>query len=118
MTHLFKITAPLILLVMAAQAAEPTIVNATATQGTNGWRFDVSLLHPDTGWDHYADGWGVYTLDGDQLGYRVLAHPHVNEQPFTRSLSGVAIPDTITQVIIRPHDLVDGDGPDYLLTLK
>jgi hypothetical protein len=90
-------------------------VDATLTGGT--WRFDVSLLHADTGWDHYADGWGIYTIEGNELGYRVLAHPHVNEQPFTRSLSGVILPKGTTEVFILPHDLVHGDGPKFLVTL-
>jgi hypothetical protein len=37
-------------------------------------------------------------------------HPHENEQPFTRSLTGVAIPDGVTEVTIRAHDSVDGYG--------
>ena len=49
-------------------------------------QFNVTLSHPDTGWDHYADGWRVEDENGDVLGLRVLGHPHVNEQPFTRSL--------------------------------
>ncbi|MFT4716920.1 MAG: hypothetical protein ACI9ZD_001648 [Paracoccaceae bacterium] len=96
----------------------PEIITATANQTGSGWNFNVTLRHGDEGWDHYADGWGVYDLDGTALGYRVLAHPHVNEQPFTRSLSGVVIPEHITQVVIRPHDLVHGDGLDYILELK
>jgi hypothetical protein len=42
------------------------------------------------------------------LGMRVLGHPHVNEQPFTRSLSGVQIPDGTTQVQIQARDLPHG----------
>jgi hypothetical protein len=42
------------------------------------------------------------------LGTRVLTHPHVDEQPFTRSLSGVAIPEGFTQVEIAARDLVEG----------
>ena len=34
-----------------AEAPEITTVKLT------GDMFDVTLLHPDTGWDHYADGW-------------------------------------------------------------
>jgi hypothetical protein len=41
---------------------------------------------------------------------RTLLHPHENEQPFTRSQSGIAIPDGVTQVRVRAHDLVDGYG--------
>ena len=57
--------------------------------------FSVTLEHADEGWSHYADQWEVLSLDGNLLGKRVLHHPHENEQPFTRSLSGVAIPPEI-----------------------
>ena len=46
--------------------------------------------------------------DGNQLGLRVLAHPHENEQPFTRSQSGIIIPAGVTEVYIRTRDNVDG----------
>ena len=76
----------------SAWADGPVVVSAEANQGAGGWRFDVAISHGDTGWDHYADGWGVYLPDGTELGYRVLHHPHVDEQPFTRSLSRRADP--------------------------
>ena len=37
-------------------------------------------------------------------------HPHVDEQPFTRSQRGIVIPPGVTQVRVRAHDLVDGFG--------
>jgi len=85
----------------AALADPPRIVEVTATHASMGWRFDVSLGHPDTGWDHYADGWEVVDATGNRLGYRELFHPHVDEQPFTRSLSNVMVPDGTTEVFIR-----------------
>ncbi|MFQ6551413.1 hypothetical protein AAD018_003600 [Aestuariibius insulae] len=95
---------------VAALADEPTIVAVDATQSGDSWRFDVTLEHPDTGWDHYADGWEVLAEDGTSLGLRVLHHPHENEQPFTRSLSGVVIPEGVTSVQIRARCNVDGWG--------
>lgn len=65
------------------------------------WRVDVTLEHADTGWDHYADGWEVLDSDGARLGFRELHHPHVNEQPFTRSLSSLMLPDGTREVFIR-----------------
>ncbi|SHI42136.1 hypothetical protein SAMN05444000_10193 [Shimia gijangensis] len=89
--------------------AEPPVVEAVqAAQSGSGWRFDVTVSHPDTGWEHYADGWQVETETGDVLGTRLLAHPHETEQPFTRSLSGMSIPEGITTVYIRTKCLVDG----------
>lgn len=75
------------------------------------WRFDVTVRHDDTGWDHYADEWQV--LDGktgDILGARTLAHPHVEEQPFTRSQSGIEIPSNTSTVVVRAKCNVHGFG--------
>lgn len=110
---------PLMLLASPVLAADPVVENATARQTASGWSFDVTLSHPDTGWDHYADGWRVLAPDGTELGMRVLFHPHVNEQPFTRSLSGVQIPEGITQVQIQARCLVDGWASEtYTLDLE
>ena len=47
---------------------------------------------------------------GRLIATRTLLHPHVREQPFTRSLSGVVIPEGVTRVIIRAHDKEHGLG--------
>ena len=89
--------------------ADPPVVEAvTVTQTGETWRFDVTLSHPDTGWDHYADGWRVLDMNDNELGLRVLFHPHVEEQPFTRSLSGVVIPEGTTEVQIEARCNIDG----------
>lgn len=108
-----KIVALLALLVSAgpAFAGEVEVVDARAEKSGDGsCRFDVTLRHADEGWEHYADAWDVVAPDGTVLATRVLYHPHVDEQPFTRSLSGVEIPADITHVIIRGHDKVHGYG--------
>ena len=81
------------------------------------WTFSVTVAHPDTGWEDYADGWDVLTLDGEVLRpdpdspfTRLLLHPHETEQPFTRSQSNVVIPNGVASVRVRAHDLVDGYG--------
>lgn len=79
-------------------------------EGTGTYRFDVTVRHADEGWKHYADAWQVRAPDGTVLGTRILVHPHENEQPFTRSLAGVHIPERVTMVTIRAHDLVHGYG--------
>ena len=102
-----------VLHVRAVEAAAPA---AGSEQGTT-WTFHVTVQHPDTGWEDYADGWDVMTPDGTVLKpdpesafTRLLLHPHVDEQPFTRSQSGIVVPPGITQVRVRAHDLVDGYG--------
>ena len=74
------------------------------------FRLDVTVAHDDAGWDHFADIWQVLGPDGSVLGERVLAHPHDNEQPFTRSQSGIEIPSDINSVTIRAHDKIHGWG--------
>lgn len=103
-----------------AFAGGADVVKAEASQSGNGtWRFDVTVAHDDEGWDHYADAWQVLGPDGAVLGERILHHPHVTEQPFTRSLSGVEISDTITTVTIRARDSVHGySGKVLELELK
>ena len=94
------------------------VLHVKAVQAADGtWTFHVTVRHPDAGWDDYADGWDVLTPDGtvlkpdpDSPFTRLLLHPHENEQPFTRSQSGIVIPSGVTQVRVRAHDLVDGYG--------
>lgn len=95
----------------AALAGEADVLAVEAASAGDGtYRFDVTVEHADTGWDHYADAWEVVAPDGTVLGTRTLLHPHVDEQPFTRSLTGVAIPGSIKKATIRAHDSVDGLG--------
>jgi hypothetical protein len=108
----------LVLLASGPAFADPPVVTgAAAVAEGSGWRFDVTLTHTDTGWDHYADAWRIETPDGTVLGERALAHPHVDEQPFTRSISGVALPDGLTEVVIRPRCITDG-WSDATFTLR
>ncbi|WP_159589832.1 hypothetical protein [Chelativorans xinjiangense] len=76
------------------------------------YRFDVTVAHADEGWDHHADQWEVLDEDGTVLATRVLAHPHVDEQPFARSLGGVAVSDGVRHVVVRARDSVHGHGGD------
>jgi hypothetical protein len=108
-----------------APNANVTFVQATQS-GDGSWRFRVTVEHLDTGWEDYADGWDVVLPDGtvvkpapDSPFTRLLLHPHVDEQPFTRSQGGIVIPDGVTQMTVRAHDLVDGfGGREVLLDLS
>lgn len=77
--------------------------------------FSATVQHADAGWDHYADKWEILDLGGDVIAVRELAHPHDNEQPFTRSLGKVQIPEGLEQVTIRAHDSVHGYGGEELV---
>ena len=107
----------LCLIAPPATAGVAEVVGVKASKSGDTLRFAVTVRHADTGWQHYADGWGVFALEGAELGYRTLVHPHVDEQPFTRSLSGVTIAPDTAEVIVRPHGNVHGWGEDFILEL-
>ena len=102
----------------AIEAGNANVLHVRAVRtGDHAWTFHVTVEHEDTGWEDYADGWDVLTPDGevikpdpDSLFTRLLLHPHETEQPFTRSQGGIVIPEGVTQVRVRAHDLVDGYG--------
>ena len=94
-----------------AFAGEVDVIDVKVRKtGDQTFSFDVTVRHGDTGWKHYANKWDVVTPQGKVLGTRVLYHPHVDEQPFTRSLSGVRIPPDVTSVTVRAYDKVHDTG--------
>ncbi|WP_245621502.1 hypothetical protein [Enterovibrio calviensis] len=105
-----KLALTLTLMSSYSVAGEADVVNATATKSGDVYRISATVLHADEGWDHYANAWRVVTANGDVLGVRELLHPHENEQPFTRSLSGVSVPEGVTEVIVEARDSVHGWG--------
>jgi hypothetical protein len=96
---------------LPAWAGEADVLAVEAVREAGGtWRFDVTVRHADEGWAHYADRWDVLLPDGAALATRTLLHPHDNEQPFTRSLTRVAIPPDVAEVEVRARDSVHGYG--------
>ena len=92
-------------------AGEADVVDVTANCRSNSvCDFDVTVRHMDDGWEHYADRWEVMTLEGKTLAVRELLHPHDDEQPFTRSLDDVKIPDGVSEVVVRARDSVHEYG--------
>jgi hypothetical protein len=95
--------------------AQVLFVRAAPRAGET-WGFAVTVRHQDEGWEHYADAWQVVDpRTGQVLAERVLAHPHEQEQPFTRSLSGVSLPAGVTRVLIRARCNVHGFGGREIL---
>lgn len=91
-----------------AQASPVEVLQAEfSPSGGGGWSVSVTLRHADTGWEHYANLWVVETLEGKELGRRVLFHPHETEQPFTRSAQ-LQIPAGTTRLRIRAGDNIEG----------
>lgn len=89
----------------------PDVLAATAERGPDGsWTFSATLSSPYDTPERYADAWRVLGPDGEVYGIRELAHDHAGEQPFTRSQSGIIIPDDVTRVTVQGRDQVSGWG--------
>jgi hypothetical protein len=94
-----------------SQQMHPDVVSAVVELEADGtYRFEVTISSPYDSPERYADAWRVLSPDGTQLAIRELLHDHAGEQPFTRILSGVEIPDDIEIVTIQARDLVNGWG--------
>ncbi len=94
----------------SALAGPADVVSATADCSESKCSFAVTVRHDDKGWNHYANAWQVLAPDGAVLATRVLRHPHVGQQPFTRGLNDVDVPSDLTSVRIRARDSVHGLG--------
>lgn len=79
-------------------------VTAVAVSGEadDGYTFAVTIKSPDTGCSQYANWWEVVTEEGELLYRRVLAHSHVEEQPFTRS-GGPVVAQANDRLVVRSH---------------
>ena len=86
----------------SGSAVRADVVAVRMSGSPGAYSFAVTLQSPDTGCDEYADWWEVITPNGALLYRRILAHSHVNEQPFTRSGGPVDVQAT-TRVIVRAH---------------
>lgn len=108
-----------LMLSTSVYAQPPQVVKAEASLKTNQL-FDVSVTirHPDTGWDHYANEWIVLDGDGKEIAKRTLYHPHVNEQPFTRYVRDIVIPADVSKVTITAKCNKGHDSKPYVLMGK
>jgi hypothetical protein len=117
--------------VVEPEVAPPVVVNTSgdanvtsvfAREESDGtWTFHVTVTHEDVNWYDYADGWDVVLPDGtvvkpDHFSVHThhLRHPHVEEQPFTRTQKGIVIPQGVDKVTIRAHDKKYGWGGEEI----
>ena len=82
-----------------------------ADQDDDGsWCFAVRVRHNDEGWDHYANAWQVLDEEGNEIAWRLLAHPHDDEQPFTRGKCDIIVPEGVNKVKVWAKCTVHGFG--------
>jgi len=91
------------------------VVAASIEATGAGYTVDATVRSADTGSEKYADAFEVRAPDGTVLGTRILTHPHVDEQPFTRSLTGLEIPAGTTEVTVAARDSVLGFCGDVIV---
>ncbi|MFK7918896.1 MAG: hypothetical protein AB8G14_12530 [Ilumatobacter sp.] len=102
----------------AAVQEFPDVIDASAQLAGDTWTIAATLSSPYDTPERYADAWRVVGADGTVYGERILTHDHASEQPFTRSQSGIEIPDDVTEVTIEGRDLANGYGGDtFVLVL-
>jgi len=92
------------------EALFPDVLDAVLRPNGDTWTASVTLSSPYDTPERYADAWRVLDESGTELGVRVLTHDHQNEQPFTRSLNNLVIPDGVRQVTIEGRDQISGWG--------
>lgn len=89
----------------------PDVVEVVAGRAEDGtFTFDVTMSSPYDTPERYADGWRVLGPDDEVYGEHELTHDHASEQPFTRTQSGVEIPDGVQTVTIEGRDQANGYG--------
>lgn len=92
----------------------PDIRDASATRTDEGtWTFEVTVSSPYDSPERYADGWRIMA-DDQVFGEKTLTHDHAGEQPFTRTQTGVQIPEDVSTVTVQGRDLENGYGGSTL----
>ena len=93
----------------------PDVVSVEVSEtADNVYRFDVTVSSPYDTPERYADAWRVKGDDGTVYGVRELLHDHAAEQPFTRSLRDVHIPEGTDRVVVEARDLEHGWGGETM----
>lgn len=95
----------------SAEQRFPDVVDVKAhARSKEVFDFDVTVSSPYDTPQRYADAFRVLARDGRIFGERKLLHDHANEQPFTRDLYDVSIPQGVSVVIVQARDQKYGYG--------
>ena len=94
----------------SAQKYPSVVAVKVQPSGTDTFNFDVTISSPYDAAQRYADAFRVMGKDGKVFGERKLLHDHADEQPFTRDLYFVKIPQGIRVVVVQARDQQYGYG--------
>lgn len=86
----------------------PDVIDARLEPTGDTWRLHATISSPYDAPDRYADAFRALTEEGTVLGVRELLHDHADEQPFTRTLEDLVIPDGIARITLEGRDLANG----------
>jgi N-acetylmuramoyl-L-alanine amidase len=92
------------------RALYPDVIGVEVGGGADSYNFEVTVSSPYDTPQRYADAFRIVGDDGTVYGIRELLHDHASEQPFTRSLGGVQIPEAVHRVTVEARDQVYGWG--------
>ena len=93
----------------SAPATLADVISVDVSGEPGAYQFTVGVRSPDEGCDQYADWWEVLTEEGELIYRRILAHSHVDEQPFRRSGGSIPV-NAETVLIVRAHMHPTGYG--------
>jgi hypothetical protein len=112
--------AALLMLLMNSGQAQPNDVEVqkfpnviavkVRVQSPHVYDFDVTISSRYDSPARYADGFRVMSVKGVFYGERILLHDHASEQPFTRDLYNVKIPQGVETVLVQARDKIYGYG--------
>lgn len=89
----------------------PEVVEAELESSGGGeYALSVTISSPYDSPERYADGWRVVDGEGEVLGRHELMHDHANEQPFTRTQTGLEIPEGVEEITVEARDSENGYG--------
>ena len=105
-------------IILAQNSSSPKqcchVVELDAFEEGGTWSFSASMSSPyevQTGLSKYCDLFEVRTTSGMNytvLGKRAFDQDHPYEQPFTRVIRDVTLPNGVNSVVAIAHDSVDG----------
>lgn len=92
------------------EGAIAAVEGVTVSGEPGRYRFTVTIRSEETGCDRYADWWEVISASEELLYRRILAHSHVDEQPFTRAGGPISLQPG-ERITVRVHMNNSGYSP-------